>query len=51
MHRIGTFSHMVTMTGTLLEMPSATAPPCHLQVIATKQHKKHYNDRPGDQNT
>ena len=25
--------------------------PCHLQVTATKQHKKHYNHRPGDQYT
>ena len=29
---------MVTVTGTLFMKDSATAP-CHLQVIATKQHK------------
>ena len=29
---------MVTATGTPFTKPSATAP-CHLQVIATKQHK------------
>ena len=36
--RLGTFSHMVTVTGTLFTAYSATAP-CHLQVTATKQHK------------
>ena len=46
-HRLGTYSHMVTVTGTPFAMPYTTAP-CHLQVIATKQHKQYCNDRPGD---
>ena len=36
--RLGTFSHMATVTGTLFTAHCTTAP-CHLQVTATKQHK------------